>query len=136
MGVGTGWQPLCSLLGGDGIEIEAYFMQISNDHAEFLDRVIDQPSNGIKSKLWMEEYLRQSNNRLGAIAEQVHRGEKIGSNSRDWMLNQVDFIVESLGTEPVKLANALRSGLLQLILAIANLDQHIRSEIQSAVEES
>jgi hypothetical protein len=50
------------------------------------------------------------------------------------MLSQVDFIVESLGTESGELDDSLRSSLLQLILAIANLNEQIRSEIQCAVE--
>jgi len=45
------------------------------------------------------------------------------SNSRNWMLSQVDFIVESLGTESGELDDSLRSSLLQLILAIANLNE-------------
>ncbi|HTC65079.1 MAG TPA: hypothetical protein VK709_19720 [Candidatus Saccharimonadales bacterium] len=90
----------------------------------------------MKNDLWMEEYLNQSNSRLEAIARKVHRGEQIDCDSRDWMLNQVDFIVESLGTDTDDLDNPLRSSLLQLILAIANLNHSSRYEIQPATEES
>jgi hypothetical protein len=111
-------------------------MQISDDNLDFQDCVIDLPCSDIKNNLWMEEYLRQSNYRLGAITGRVNRGEKIDSDSHDWMLSQVDFIVESLGTESDELDDSLRSNLLQLILAIANLNEQIRSEIQCVVEES
>jgi hypothetical protein len=134
MGVFTDWQPLCSLVGGGRIEMEAHLMQISDDNPDFQDWVIDLPCGGIKNNLWMEEYLCQSNYRLDTIAELANRGEKIDSDSRNWMLSQVDFIVESLGTESGALYDSLRSSLLQLILAIANLNEQIRSEIQCAVE--
>ncbi len=117
-----------------GIKAEA--MRISDDCAGRLDQVMDLPSSDIKNNLWMEEYLSQSNYRLEAIAQHVHRGEQIDFDSRSWMLNQVDFIVESLGTDYAELDDSLRSRLLQLILAIANLDHRIRNEIQLVNEES
>jgi hypothetical protein len=116
--------------------IEASAMRISDDSAECLDQGLDLPSSDIKNNLWMEEYLAQSNYRLEAIAEQVHRGEQIDCDSRDWMLNQVDFIVESLGTDSAELDDSLRSRSLQLILAIASLDQSSRNEILPVHKES
>jgi hypothetical protein len=111
-------------------------MQISDDSAESLDQGLDLPSSDIANNLWMEEYLSQSNYRLEVIARQVHRGEQIDRNSRDWMLNQVEFIVESLATDSAELDDSMRSSLLQLILAIACLDQRNRNEIPSVNEES
>ena len=111
-------------------------MRISDDSAERMDQGLNLPSSDIKNNLWMEEYLSQSNYRLEAIAQQVHRGEQMDCDSRDWMLNQVDFIVESLGTDSAELDDSLRSRLLQLILAIASLDQRSRNEILPVNEES
>ena len=110
-------------------------MRIS-DSAESLDQGLKLPSNGSKDNLWMKEYLSQSNSRLETIAEKVQRGEQIDCDSRGWMLNQVDFIVESLGTDSAELNDSLRSQLLQLVLAIANLNHCSRHEIQPVNEES
>jgi hypothetical protein len=110
-------------------------MPISNHNAEQLDQVTDLPCSEIKNNLWMEEYLSQSNYRLEAIAKQVRRGEQIDIESRNWMLNQVDFLVESLGADSAELDESLRSSLLQLILAIASLDQLSRNEIRPVNQE-
>jgi hypothetical protein len=111
-------------------------MRISDESAQRLDQSLDQPSSTIKNNLWMEEYLSQSNYRLEAIAQRVHRREQIDRDTRDWMLNQVDFIVESLATDSAELDDSTRSNLLQLILAIASLDQRSRKEIHPVNEES
>jgi hypothetical protein len=52
----------------------------------------------------------------------------IDEDSHNWMLAQVDFLVESLGSETGGMEESLRSSLLQLVLAIANLNQQIRSK--------
>jgi hypothetical protein len=122
--------------GWGGIENEAEGMRISEDNPECLDLAKELPSSDIKNNLWMEEYLRQSTNRLEALTQQIHSGETIDRDSRDWMLNQVDFIVESLGNEPAEIGNSLRSSLLQFILAIAHLDQRIRNQFRPVGEKS
>jgi hypothetical protein len=48
------------------------------------------------------------------------------------MLSGVDFIVESLRADSGELEESVRAGLLQLILSIANLDQHSRSKVRSS----
>lgn len=110
-------------------------MQIIHASPDSRDSLLDPLCDGIKNNLWMEEYLRQSNFRLETIAEHLNRGEKIDSDSQDWMLGQVDFIVESLGNDTAEFDDSLRSSLLQLILAIANLNEQIRSDIQHVVED-
>jgi hypothetical protein len=110
-------------------------MPISDEHSEVEDFLIDLPSISVRDNLWMEEYLSQSTGRLDSITALADQGEKIDRDSRNWMLNQVDFIVESLGADTGDLDESVRSGLLQLILAIANLDQRMRRKVQFAVEE-
>jgi hypothetical protein len=110
-------------------------MPISRENSEVEDFLIDLPSISIRDNLWMEEYLSQSTARLDAIAERSNRGEHIDRNSRNWLLSQVDFVVESLGADAGDMEDSVRSGLLQLILAIANLDQTIRGKVQFAAEE-
>ena len=51
----------------------------------------------------------------------------VDHNSREWMLAQVDFIIETIGNEDLEIGDEMRSNLLQLLLAIANLNEQIRS---------
>ena len=44
------------------------------------------------------------------------------------MLEQVDFIVETIGDESLDVGDEMRSNLLQLLLSIANLNEQIRSQ--------
>jgi flagellar biosynthesis regulator FlaF len=45
----------------------------------------------------------------------------------------VDFIVETIGNESPELSDELRSNLLQLLLAIANLNEQIRRQASLAL---
>lgn len=78
--------------------------------------------------LRLNNYLLESTQKLDAITELVCQGEVADRNSRNWMLAQVDFIVETIGSEGLKLDDDLRSKLLQLLLEIANLNEHIRRQ--------
>jgi hypothetical protein len=76
----------------------------------------------------LDNYLLESTQELEAITELVSRGKVVDRVSRDWMLAQVDFIVEAIGDETLELGDELRSKLLQLLLAIANLNEQIRRQ--------
>lgn len=76
----------------------------------------------------LDAYFLKSMQELDAITELVNRREVIGRDSRDWILTQVDFIVETIGNESLELDDELRSNLLQLLLAIANLNEQIRRQ--------
>ena len=76
----------------------------------------------------LDNYLLKSTQKLDAITEIVSRGEAIDRDSRDWMLAQVDFIVETVGNDGLELADDMRSNLLHLLLAIANLNEQIRHQ--------
>ena len=76
----------------------------------------------------LDNYLLQSRQQLHAITELANRGEVVDRDSRDWMLTQVDLIVETVGDEGLELDDDMRSNLLQLLLAIANLNEQIRSQ--------
>lgn len=81
----------------------------------------------------LDNYLLNSTHELDAITELVSRGEAADRDSRDWMLAQVDFIVETIGSESVELGDEMRSKLLQLLLAIANLNEQIRHQASLAL---
>jgi hypothetical protein len=74
----------------------------------------------------LDSYLLNSMRKLNAITELVSRGEAVDFDSHEWMLNQVDFIVDTIGDESLELGDEMRSNLLQLLLAVANLNEHIR----------
>jgi hypothetical protein len=90
--------------------------------------VIDPHTSSQEGAPRLDNYFLKATQELNAITELVSRGEIVDRNSRDWMLDQVDFIVETIGDEGLELGDGLRSNLLQLLLAIANLNEQIRSQ--------
>jgi len=82
----------------------------------------------IEGVLSLEEYVAESTQKLEAFTNQVRRGEALDPDSRDWILDQVNFIVEAVGDDSLDLGGELRSNLLQLLMAIANLNEHIRHQ--------
>jgi hypothetical protein len=88
----------------------------------------DLPADLRDGSISLADYLLHSTQELKAITERVGRGETIERPTRDWMLLQVDFIVETVGNETLDLADGMRSNLLQLLLAIANLNEMIRRQ--------
>jgi hypothetical protein len=90
--------------------------------------VIDHPPSLTHGGPSLDSYLLTSTQQLDAITNLANLGEAVDRNSRDWMLDQVDFIVETIGDESVELSDEMRSNLLQLLLAIANLNEQIRHQ--------
>src|SRR5271169_1995438 len=96
----------------------------NNDGTE--EYVIDQQVFSAKDGEQMEEYLLNSAKMLEAITERANRGETIDRDSHNWMLQQVDIVVGSLGSETSEISDEIRSNLLQFVLAIANVNEQIR----------
>jgi hypothetical protein len=90
--------------------------------------VIDVPTDPGENGPRLEDYLRESTQRLSAITELVGRGDVVDRDSHNWMLAQVDFIVETIGRENLELGDETRSDLLQFLLAVANLNEQIRHQ--------
>jgi hypothetical protein len=86
-----------------------------------------------ESGLSLERYVLEANQKLDEITDCVRQGEVVERETRDWMLTQVDFVVETIGDENLQLSEDLRSQLLQLLLAIANLNEHIRREASASL---
>jgi hypothetical protein len=76
----------------------------------------------------LKDYLNSATQELNTLTELANQGEAIGRDSRDWMLAQVDFIVEVIGNDNQELGDEMRSNLLHLLLAIANLNEQIRHQ--------
>jgi ribosome assembly protein YihI (activator of Der GTPase) len=90
--------------------------------------VIDAPAGIAESGAQLEDYLADSTQRLESIVERLSQGEAVGAESRQWMLDQVDYIVETMGEDTLEISDEMRSNMLQLLLAIANLNEQIRHE--------
>jgi hypothetical protein len=95
--------------------------------------VLDLDAVGADSNLCLGDYLASATRELNAMTELVNRGEAVNQDSREWLLNQVDFIVEVIGNESLELGDDLRSNLLQLLLSIANLNEQIRHQASLAL---
>jgi flagellar biosynthesis regulator FlaF len=76
----------------------------------------------------LDHYLINTNRELECFARTLERGDALGTGARVWILDQVDFIVETIGDESQDLSDELRSSLLQLLLAIANLNEQARRQ--------
>lgn len=76
----------------------------------------------------LDDYLLESTHKLDALAELASQGEAIDSDAHSWMLAQVDFIIDTIGDESLELSDEARSNLLQLLLSVANLNEHIRHQ--------
>jgi flagellar biosynthesis regulator FlaF len=101
-------------------------MQTLANNDDTQEYVIDLQAFSAEGGEQMEEYLHNSTKMLEEITERANRGETIDRDSHDWMLKQMDIVVESLGSETLELSDAIRSNLLQFILAIANVNEQIR----------
>jgi hypothetical protein len=96
---------------------------------DYFQGSIAQPHTSIQGGVpRLDEYLLESTRELNTITELVSRGELVGHDLREWMLAQVDFIIETIGNEGLELKDEIRSDLLQLLLAIANLNEQIRCQ--------
>jgi hypothetical protein len=76
----------------------------------------------------LDGYLLESTHKLNEITELVTGGKTVDLDSHHWMLAQVDFIVDAVGDDSLELNEEMRSNLLQLLLAVANLNEHIRHQ--------
>ena len=90
--------------------------------------VLDVPAGHLESGANLEDYIAEATQKLETISELAAGHSTIDTDSREWMLAQVDFIVETVGNDSLDLDDAMRSNLLQLLLAIANLNEQIRHE--------
>jgi hypothetical protein len=94
--------------------------------------VLDAPAAPTATAAQLEDYLAESTQRLESLTELAAQGEAIDPESRDWMLTQVDYIVETIGDDALELSDEMRSNMLQLLLAIANLNEQIRHDSSQA----
>lgn len=96
------------------------------DHKQ--PHVIDESTSSETGILPLDDYLAECTQKLESLTESVSQGEPVDRVARNWMLAQVDFIVETIGNDSAQISDEMRSNLLQLMLAIANLNEQIRHQ--------
>src|SRR5215472_3834296 len=93
---------------------------------EYLQGTMIEAPEGVVDGAQLVDYIAEATQRLESIEELWARGEAVEADSREWMLGQVDYIVETIGNDQQELGDEMRSNMLQLLLAIANLNEQIR----------
>jgi hypothetical protein len=88
--------------------------------------VLDVPEAHAEDGAQLEDYIAESTQRLESLTELSAQGGPVDHESREWMLAQVDYIVETMGNDALEISDEMRSNMLQLLLAIANLNEQIR----------
>jgi hypothetical protein len=106
----------------------------TNDQEDYAQvGLLDLDTTAQELDLLSDDYLSKSRQKLDAISALITQGETVDPDSHAWMLSQVDFIIDSIGNETLELGNDMRSDLLQLLLAIANLNEQIRHQAALAL---
>lgn len=103
-------------------------MASSDIHTDLPGAVANLPTELDRSGKTLDTYTINSNRKLNDFTEALEQGVVLGPDARGWMLEQVDFIVEAISDESQNLPDDLRSSLLQLLLAIANLNEQARRQ--------
>ena len=89
---------------------------------------LDVSSKGLSpAALHLDRYAESCARRLDAITLCARQGEIIEPEARYWIIEQIEFLVQTIGDARLELSEEVRSNLLDLLLAFANLHEHIRS---------
>jgi hypothetical protein len=84
------------------------------------------PTAFANSGFCLEHYVADAAQKLNAAKDSFCGGRSIDGHKLDWLLAQVDFVVETMGNEAMALGDQQRSKLLDLLLGVANLNEQIR----------
>jgi len=79
-----------------------------------------------KEGLCLDHYLEEAFHKLAVATDDIQRGESVEGRAMDWLLAQVDFAVDGLAREDTNWDSNQRSKLLELLLGVANLNEHVR----------
>jgi hypothetical protein len=78
--------------------------------------------------LCLDHYIDEAFQKLDLAADHSRSGQGVDQNNLEWLLVQVDCIVEALGDETIVLDPGKHSKLLELLLGIANLNEYVRHQ--------
>ena len=87
------------------------------------DCQVEVPEAFGDGSLCLQHYLEEATERLEESKESFRTGQGVDAEALDWLLAQVDFVVDVVGSEDLILYDEQRSQLLQLLLDIANLNE-------------
>jgi len=79
-----------------------------------------------ESGLCLEHYLTEATERLDATTDCFRCGLGVDNETLEWLLRQVDFVVDALDNDALAPSEEQRSRLLELLLGVANLNEDIR----------
>jgi len=74
----------------------------------------------------VQHYVAEATQRLGDARDSFRSGLGVDPEEFDWLLAQVDNVVEMIGDESLDLGDEQRTRILDLLLGIANLNEYIR----------
>jgi len=84
---------------------------------------------GLKSQgRCLDHYIEDAFQKLDQASDFSRSGQGVDPNSLKWLLSQVDCIVETLSGEATVSDPEKHLKLLELILGIANLNEHLRHQ--------
>ena len=86
------------------------------------------PETLASQRLCVDHYLEHAFRKLDLETENSRRGQDVDQGALDWLLVQVDYIVETVSAESSALDPEKNAKLLELLLAIANLNEYTRHQ--------
>ena len=76
----------------------------------------------------LDHYIEIAFQKLDQASDHSRNGQGVDQNTLEWLVAQVDFIVEILSGETAVSDPERHSKLLELIMGIANLNEHVRRQ--------
>jgi hypothetical protein len=89
---------------------------------------LDVPASLSGQGLCLDHYIDEAFQKLDLATYQTRCGEGVDQNNFEWLLEQVDRIVDILGEETIILGPVKHFQLLELLLGIANLNEYVRHQ--------
>src|ERR1700688_3282938 len=86
------------------------------------------PESVIGQGLCLDHYIEEVFQKLDGATDYFRLGEGVDHDALEWLLVQVDCVVEAIGGETTALDPDQRSKLLELLLGIANLNEYARHQ--------
>jgi hypothetical protein len=78
------------------------------------------------NSLCLQHYVAETTQRLGDARDSFRSGFGVDPEEFEWLLAQVDIVVDMIGDESLDLGDEQRTKILDLLLGIANLNEYIR----------
>jgi hypothetical protein len=84
------------------------------------------PGTLLQRGVCLSHYLDDAFTRSAAALQLCQRGQRIDARTTDWLQSQGDFAVRLLAEDSAVLSLAERSRLLELLLCLTNIQEHVR----------